>query len=169
MFGYSGFCGGKAGQKIQINPAWWVQYELQNTTAARTALAPVSIFSVYCCPQRFLRLAITNFRFFRRGHVDGHAKVAVPSCPAPNVTTKSEEGETKEEKQEPLVQALVLDDPATDTEDDYWLHPCHCLPHAWGANPPAAGDTLAAIPSGSNNEFDPPPQMIVSSSDNIST
>ena len=58
----------------------------------------------------------------------------IPSCGPPNVT-QSETVEGKLEESE-VVSALILDDPGTPVVDDYWLHPCQCIPPAWGQEEP---------------------------------
>lgn len=82
------------------------------------------------------------------------ATVSAPGCVSPNVTAVDSGGEQP-------VEALVLDDPSTDTPDDHWLHPCECVPAKWGSLPPASGQSVSDIPAGSNNEFMPSPSLIV--------
>ena len=60
------------------------------------------------------------------------------------------------------LQPLVFDDPSTAQPDDFWLHPCDCLPFAWGNAWPADALSLENIPPGSNGSFIPPPFLIVS-------
>ena len=33
----------------------------------------------------------------------------------------------------------VLDDPSTLLADDFWLHPCDCIPPRWGSDSPVSG------------------------------
>ncbi|CAE7276575.1 unnamed protein product [Symbiodinium natans] len=82
------------------------------------------------------------------------ATVSAPGCVAPNVTAV-------DAPEEQPVQALILDDPSTSTKDDHWLHPCECVPPAWGSLPPVSGEAISDIPAGSNNEFMASPAMIV--------
>jgi len=82
------------------------------------------------------------------------ATVSAPGCVTPNVTAV-------DGAEEQPVEVLVLDDPSTDTADDHWLHPCDCVPSAWGSLSPVSGESVSDIPAGSNNEFMAPPVMIV--------
>ncbi|CAE7770459.1 ath, partial [Symbiodinium sp. CCMP2592] len=84
----------------------------------------------------------------RLGVSGAKATVAPPGCVTPNVTVVD-----GIEEDEGSVEALVLDDPATDVADDHWLHPCSCAPAGWGSLPPVSGETVTDIPAGSNNEF----------------
>ncbi|CAJ1404118.1 unnamed protein product [Effrenium voratum] len=67
------------------------------------------------------------------------------------------------EAEEETLQPLVFDDPTTtQTEEDFWLHPCDCLPLEWGSGWPADAMALENIPPTSNGSFIPPPFLIVS-------
>eukprot|EP00439_Symbiodinium_sp_Y106_P014738 s3506_g2.t1 len=84
----------------------------------------------------------------RLGVSGARATVAPPGCVTPNITVVD-----GIEEDEGSVEALVLDDPATDVANDHWLHPCSCAPPNWGSLPPVSGETVTDIPAGSNNEF----------------
>ena len=60
------------------------------------------------------------------------------------------------------LQPLVFDDPSTSQPDDFWLHPCDCLPQQWGTEWPADPISLENIPPTSNGIFIPEPFTIVS-------
>ena len=60
------------------------------------------------------------------------------------------------------LQPLVFDDPSTSQPDDFWLHPCDCLPQQWGTEWPADPLSLENIPATSNGIFIPEPFPIVS-------
>ena len=79
------------------------------------------------------------------------ATVVAPGCTAPNVTVVTVDGP----EEESTVEALKLDDPASDTVDDHWLHPCQCIPTGWGNLPPVFIESISEVPAGSNNEFLP--------------
>jgi len=57
---------------------------------------------------------------------------------------------------------LVFDDPSTSQPNDFWLHPCDCLPQQWGTEWPADPIALENIPPTSNGSFIPEPFSIVS-------
>ena len=59
------------------------------------------------------------------------------------------------------LQPLVFDDPSTSQPDDFWLHPCDCLPQQWGTEWPADPIALENIPPTSNGSFIPEPFSIV--------
>ena len=82
----------------------------------------------------------------------------VPSCEIPNVTQANTIQKSPDDITNELVevQGLILDDPATLTEDDFWLHPCQCVPSAWGNHPPVSPDAYDEIPFGSRNVFQAP-------------
>lgn len=66
------------------------------------------------------------------------------------------------EPEEEMLQPLVFDDPSTSQPDDFWLHPCDCLPQQWGSEWPADPMSLENIPPSSNGSFIPEPFVIVS-------
>ncbi|CAK9022469.1 unnamed protein product [Durusdinium trenchii] len=90
------------------------------------------------------------------------ASLSAPSCGAPNLTLaetiRSGSSATAEVSE---VFGLILDDPATEVEADYWLHPCHCAPPDWGNNAPVSADAFAETPATTSNIFDAPPFQIV--------
>ncbi|CAE7563028.1 unnamed protein product, partial [Symbiodinium necroappetens] len=88
-----------------------------------------------------IRVATTS------NELQGQASVLIPSCGPPNVT-QSETVEGKLEESE-VVSALILDDPGTPVVDDYWLHPCQCIPPAWGQEEPVTAEALEDVPAGS--------------------
>ena len=57
---------------------------------------------------------------------------------------------------------MVFDDPSTSQPNDFWLHPCDCLPQQWGTEWPADPIALENIPPTSNGSFIPEPFSIVS-------
>ena len=66
------------------------------------------------------------------------------------------------EAAEEALQPLIFDDPSTSQPQDFWLHPCDCLPMAWGSAWPADAASFENIPPASDGTFIPPPFLIVS-------
>ena len=89
--------------------------------------------------------------------VGAYFEVETLHCDSPNLTFTDNRVTAVEEG----VQTLVVDDPSTETINDYWLHPCQCAPPRWGQNLPVTSDSYSAIPAGSNNVFRPPPFEVV--------
>ena len=95
---------------------------------------------------------------------DADAALVMPSCGTPNVTM-AEKVQASEAGSEATLGSglLILDDPATSQiVEDYWLHPCQCVPPDWGGGAPVTPDAIADIPPDSNNQFVAPPFEIVS-------
>lgn len=78
-------------------------------------------------------------------------EMALQTCAAPDLPSASEEG----------LQPLMLDDPSTPEPEDFWLHPCDCIPPAWGEAAPVNGVAFGMVPPGSKNSFTPKPFAIV--------
>ncbi|CAE7235554.1 ACBP2, partial [Symbiodinium pilosum] len=76
---------------------------------------------------------------------------ATLACPQP--LTHEVEDET--------VHPLIFDDPTTPQPDDYWLHPCDCIPPEWGLGWPANAMIAEGLPADSDGSFIPPPLLIV--------
>ena len=92
-----------------------------------------------------------------------NAALVMPSCGTPNVTM-AERVQTSEAGSETTLGSglLILDDPATSLiVEDYWLHPCQCVPRDWDGAP-VTPDAIADIPPNSGNQFLAPPFEIVS-------
>eukprot|EP00438_Fugacium_kawagutii_P012909 Skav224013 [mRNA] locus=scaffold2932:113439:119182:+ [translate_table: standard] len=93
--------------------------------------------------------------------------ISVPSCGPPNLTLaqniqRGSEATVTTSNSGVLVSGLILDDPSTPgIEADYWLHPCHCAPPAWGSNDPVSAETFREIPPESGNVGEPLPFLIV--------
>ena len=88
--------------------------------------------------------------------------LVMPSCGTPNVTM-AEGVQTSEAGSETTLGSglLILDDPATSQiVEDYWLHPCQCVPPDWDGAP-VTPEAIADIPPDSNNQFLAPPFQIV--------
>ncbi|CAE8614700.1 unnamed protein product [Polarella glacialis] len=101
---------------------------------------------------------VKSGRFALRGEAQscvsepqGNVTWAVNDCAAPNLGPGQEGG----------LQALVVDDPNTVPAEDFWLHPCDCVPPAWGAGAPMSQVSFDEVPVGSNNSFVPKPFSIV--------
>ena len=92
-----------------------------------------------------------------------NAALVMPSCGTPNVTTAGKVQASEAGSETTLgLGLLILDDPATSQiVEDYWLHPCQCVPPDWDGAP-VTPDAIADIPPDSNNQFLAPPFEIVS-------
>jgi len=97
----------------------------------------------------------------------GHSSSSFPTaalytktCPAPNVTLQASDDEGPQ-----VVQPLVVDDPGTAEVADFWLHPCACVPQAWGSASPVDAQAFSKIPPPTSshpfNNFIPAPFTIV--------
>jgi hypothetical protein len=85
--------------------------------------------------------------------VEKTASISPRHCARPNITAGANE--------DAVVSPFRLDDPSTDEKDDFWLHPCDCVPPLWGTEKPVAMEVFNSVPSGSGNEFVPTPYTIV--------
>lgn len=92
-----------------------------------------------------------------------NAALVMPSCGTPNVTMAGKVQASEAGSETTLGSGLlILDDPATSQiVEDYWLHPCQCVPPDWDGAP-VTPDAIADIPPDSNNQFLAPPFEIVS-------
>ncbi|CAE6961785.1 unnamed protein product [Symbiodinium natans] len=54
------------------------------------------------------------------------------------------------------VQEVLLDNPTTETPNDFSVHPCECFPEEWGVRPPVRSSSFKLVPPGSSNVFSPP-------------
>ena len=97
------------------------------------------------------------------GSADADAALVMPSCGTPNVTMAGKVQASEAGSETTLGSGLlILDDPATSQiVEDYWLHPCQCVPPDWDGAP-VTPDAIADIPPDSNNQFLAPPFEIVS-------
>ena len=85
-----------------------------------------------------------------------------PRCPELNVSTSNADAPEESEENSFPVEPIVIDDPTTTKEDDYWMHPCHCFPESWGAQLPVTSSSFEDVPAGSENYYRPKPFLIVS-------
>ena len=67
---------------------------------------------------------------------------ATLACPRPLIPEVEEE----------QLQPLVFDDPTTLQPDDYWLHPCDCVPPEWGMGYPVNPMVVEGLPAGSDGQ-----------------
>ncbi|CAE7446098.1 Mns1 [Symbiodinium microadriaticum] len=71
-----------------------------------------------------------------------------------------------DEVEDEKIHPLVFDDPTTAQPDDFWLHPCDCVPHEWGSGWPVNPLVVEGMPAGSDgaglSTYIPPPTLIVS-------
>ncbi|CAE7331786.1 ACBP2, partial [Symbiodinium necroappetens] len=65
------------------------------------------------------------------------------------------------EVEDDVLHPLVFDDPTTLQPDDFWLHPCDCVPPGWGLGFPANALVAEGLPPASDGAFIPPPLLIV--------
>ena len=93
---------------------------------------------------------------------NANAALVMPSCGTPNVTMAGKVQASEAGSETTLGSGLlILDDPATSQiVEDYWLHPCQCVPPDWDGAP-VTPDATADIPPDSNNQFLAPPFEIV--------
>lgn len=77
-----------------------------------------------------------------------NAALVMPSCGTPNVTMAGKVQASEAGSETTLGSGLlILDDPATSQiVEDYWLHPCQCVPPDWDGAP-VTPDAIADIPS----------------------
>ena len=55
-----------------------------------------------------------------------------------------------DEVEDEKIHPLVFDDPTTAQPDDFWLHPCDCVPHEWGSGWPVNPLVVEGMPAGSD-------------------
>ena len=109
-------------------------------------------------------VVISDMVIVESGSADADAALVMPSCGTPNVTM-AEKVQASEAGSETTLGLglLILDDPATSQiVENYWLHPCQCVPRDWDSGSPVNLDVIADIPPDSNNQFLAPPFEIVS-------